>query len=81
VDSPADIPEGMVSIHVPEQAYAVFTSTLPTLVETYQHVCKTWLPQSEYRGVDGPEFELYDATFNPADETSELHVFIPVTKK
>jgi AraC family transcriptional regulator len=81
VDSSADIPEGMVSIDVPDQTYAVFTSTLPTLLKTYQHVCKTWLPQSDYRRADGPEFELYDATFNPADETSELHVFIPVTKK
>ncbi|MBU7036422.1 MAG: AraC family transcriptional regulator [Theionarchaea archaeon] len=81
VDSSADIPEGMVSIDVPEQTYAVFTTTLPTLVETYQRVCKTWLPQSDYKRVHGPEFELYDATFNPADETSELYVYIPVTKK
>lgn len=81
VDSAADIPEGMVSIDVPEQTYAVFTSTLPTLVETFQHAYKTWLPQSGYKRVDGPEFELYDETFNPADETSVMYIYIPVRKK
>lgn len=81
VDSSADIPESMVRIDVPEQTYVVFTCTLPTLVETFQHVYKIWLPQSDYKRVDGPEFELYDETFNPADETSMLYIYIPVVKK
>ena len=81
VDSTADIPENMVSIDVPGQTYAVFACTLPTLAETYQHFYEIWLPQSNYKRVDGPEFELYDETFNPADETSMLYIYIPVMKK
>jgi AraC family transcriptional regulator len=81
VDSSADIPERMVRMDVPEQTYVVFTCTLPTLGETFHHVYTTWLPQSGYTRVDGPEFELYDETFNPADETSMLYIYVPVVKK
>lgn len=78
VDSLADIPEGMVSWEVPEQTYAVFTCTLPTLMEAFQHAYKTWLPQSGYKRADGPEFELYDENFNPGDENSEMYIYIPI---
>lgn len=81
VDSSADIPEGMVSIDVPEQTYAVFTSTLPKLFETYHQFYESWLPQSGYNRADGPELELYDETFNPADENSVLYIYIPVMRK
>ena len=81
VDSSADIPEDMVKIDIPEQTYAVFTCTLPTLDKTFHHAYKTWLPQSGYNRVDGPEFELYDETFNPIDEASLLYIYIPVVKK
>ena len=78
VDSMADIPEGMVSWEVPEQTYAVFTCTLPTLMETFQYIFKTWLLRSAYEFADGPEFELYDENFDPEDENSEVYVYIPV---
>ena len=81
VDSSADIPEGMVSIDVPEQTYAVFTSTLPKLFETYHQFYESWLPQSGYNRAHGPELELYDETFNPADENSILYIYIPVMRK
>lgn len=80
VDSTADILEGMVSMDVPEQAYAVFTCTLPTLFEAFQYVYKKWLPQSGYKRAEGPEFELYDENFNPEDETSKMYIYIPVVK-
>lgn len=80
VDSTADIPAGMVSVDVPEQTYAVFTCTLPTLLEAFKYAYKTWLPQSGYNRADGPEFELYDENFNPEDETSKMYIYIPVVK-
>ena len=80
VDSAADIPEGMVSVAVPEQTYAVFTCTLLTLAKTFEYSYKTWLPQSGYQRLSGPEFELYDESFNLIDETSKMYVYIPVQK-
>jgi len=80
VDSTADIPSGMVSVDIPEQTYAVFTCTLPTLGKTFGYAYKTWLPQSGYQRTGGPEFELYDRNFNPEDENSEICIYIPVKK-
>ncbi|KYK32318.1 MAG: hypothetical protein AYK19_03325 [Theionarchaea archaeon DG-70-1] len=80
VDSTADIPKGMVSMDVPERTYAVFTCTLPTLFEAFQHAYKTWLPQSGYKRAEGPEFEFYDENFNPEDENSKMYIYIPVVK-
>jgi len=78
VDSAADIPEGMVSWRVPEQKYAVFTCTLQTLHTAYKHAFQTWLPQSGYQRGDGLDFELYDETFDPEAEGSELYIYIPI---
>ena len=78
VDSVADMPEGMASWEVPEQTYAVFPCTLPTLHETFQYAYKTWLPQSGRQRAEGPEFELYDEKFDPEDASSEMYVYIPV---
>lgn len=77
VSSTADIPQGMVSWEVPENTYAVFTCTLPTLHETFQHI-ETWLPQSDYQRAPGPEFELYDENFDPEDPSSEMYIYVPV---
>jgi len=78
VESAADVPEGMVRWNMPEQSYAVFTCTLPTIREAFEHIYHTWLPESGYQRADGPEFELYDERFDPQDPSSEMYVYIPV---
>ena len=80
VGSAADIPEGMVSWAVPEQTYAVFKCTLPSIAETYQFIHGDWLRSSGYRHVDGPEFELYDEEFDPQVPESPIYIYIPVEK-
>jgi len=78
VYSTDDIPEGMVVWEIPEQKYAVFPCTLKTIGEAYQHALQTWLPQSDYQRGDGPDFELYDRSFNPKDEGSLLYIYVPI---
>lgn len=78
VTSAAELPEGMVSWEVPEQNYAVFTCTLPTLHDTFHYIYETWLPQSGCQRAEGPEFELYDKSFDPQDKSSEMYVYIPI---
>jgi len=78
VGSTAEIPEGMVSWDIPAGQYAVFTCTLPTLGETYQYAYHSWLPQSGYQRAAGPEFELYDESFDLRDPRSEMDVYIPI---
>ena len=78
VTSVENVPEGMVSWEVPAQKYAVFPCTLPTIHEAYHYAFETWLPQSGYRRAEGPDFELYDATFEPDVEDSQLYIYIPI---
>lgn len=81
VEENSPIPEGMVELEIPTNDYAVFPCTLPTLMETIKNVQDNWLPNSEYKRAPGPEFELYEADFDPNTENSTLYLYIPVEKK
>ncbi len=80
VEPGSEMPQGMEKWEVPEQTYAVFPSTLQTIHETYQYAFQTWLPESEYEHVPGPDFEFYDSDFDPAKGTG-LFIYVPVQKK
>jgi AraC family transcriptional regulator len=73
-----DVPEGMVGLEIPGGTYAVFTCTLPTLGETFDHVYQVWLPKSGYQRACGPEFELYDEQFSTDEPDSPMYIYIPV---
>lgn len=75
------IPEGMQSIDIPAQDYAVFDCTLPTLMDTIQAVYREWLPPSDYVRAPGPEFELYDERWKPEAGRQAMSFCVPVTKK
>ena len=78
VTSTEGIPPGMVAWEVPEQKYATFPCTLQTIGEAYSYALKTWLPQSKYQRAEGPDFELYDESFDPSVEGSQFHIYIPI---
>jgi predicted transcriptional regulator YdeE/DNA-binding transcriptional MerR regulator len=73
-------PQDMETWAVPEQTYAVFPCTLQNIPQTYEYAFQTWLPQSDYEHVPGPDFEYYDEDFNPQEGTG-LYIYIPVRKK
>jgi len=75
------IPPGMVLFEIPEQEYAVFECTLPTIIVTIDLIYHTWLPGADYERTDGPEFELYDADFDPTVPESTLQICIPIREK
>lgn len=78
VSSAGDVAEGMVAFEVPDAKYAVFTTTLPKIGETFQSAYQTWLPQAGHQPTGGPEFELYDEQFDPQDPNSEFYLYIPI---
>jgi AraC family transcriptional regulator len=73
-------PEGMVKIHIPKNRYAVFTHRGPItkLQETVKFIWGSWIPQSKYKLVDSPDFELYDRRFNPETMSGELDIYVPI---
>jgi AraC family transcriptional regulator len=70
------VPAGMTVWEIPEQRYAVFPCTLPTLHEAYRHAFEDWLPRSSYERVDGPDFELYTEEFEPTE--SRMYIYVPI---
>ena len=76
----ANIPRGMVGVAVPARTYAVFEATLATLREAYNYAYQ-WLPMAAYESVPGPEFEMYDETFDPHDPDSLLYIYLPVKQR
>jgi predicted transcriptional regulator YdeE len=71
-----DVPTGMVVWEIPQQTYAVFPCTLPTLHEAYRYAFEEWLPGSDYERVEGPDFELYTEEFDPDDP--RMYIYVPV---
>jgi AraC family transcriptional regulator len=78
----SEVPKGMEVMEVPEQTYAVFRCTIPTIGETYEYAFKTWLPASGYEQAPSPDFEYYDEEFHPeTSQTDPLYIYIPLRKK
>jgi predicted transcriptional regulator YdeE/DNA-binding transcriptional MerR regulator len=80
VDQVEEVPDGMAVWTVPEQTYAVFPCTLPTLHDAYRYAFEEWLPQSGYQRADGPDFELYTEEFDPQNPASTMYIYVPVQK-
>ncbi|MBP5945688.1 MULTISPECIES: GyrI-like domain-containing protein [unclassified Pseudomonas] len=75
-----DLPEQYRWIEVQPQDYAVFEhkGSLDQLPATFQHIWKTWLPQSGREAADAPEFERYSEDFNPKLHTGTLEIWLPL---
>lgn len=76
-----DLPGDVEAWEVPARTYAVVPTTIPEIGKTYEEFFQEWLPQSDYRHVQSPDFELYDHAFNPDDPGSILYLYIPVEEK
>ena len=81
VDPSETPPEGMIKVNIPEQTYAVFDCTLPTLMDALDQAYGAWLPNAAYRKAQGPELEFYGEDFNPSDPDSPMSIYVPIKPK
>ena len=74
------VPAGMQIIEVPPAEYATFLHRgLGKEVDrTVDYIYSNWLCQSAYRHNGGPDLEIYDASFDPLFERSQMHYAIPI---
>ncbi len=65
---------------VPEQSYAVITHSgrVSKLTETLEWFILHWLPNSNYRGIDGYELEIYPPDYQPESENAQMQYWLPV---
>lgn len=74
------LPAGMHAIELPAAQYATFLHHgLGKLVDrTVDFIYSSWLCQSAYRHDGGPDLEIYDASFDPLSERSQMRYAIPI---
>ncbi|PSW19848.1 AraC family transcriptional regulator [Photobacterium sanctipauli] len=67
-------------LHVPAQEYAVipYTGAITNLDRTLEWFLSAWLPQSNYRGIEGFELEIYQPTFDINSEEATMEYWIPI---
>jgi AraC family transcriptional regulator len=77
----ADLPPELTQLVVPAQRYAVFTHRghVSGLRRTTQAIWNEVLPTAPYRVAAGPDFERYDARFDPESGRGVVEIWVPVT--
>lgn len=76
------LPEGLSSLEVPEQTYAVVkhTGKVMFLPQTLNWLILDWLPQSNYRGIDGFDLEHYPADYEIDSEEAVMEYWLAIEK-
>jgi len=76
----SDLPREFQSVRIPEQKYAVFTHAehISTIRRTVNTIWNHWLPGSDMKAADAPNFERYDEKFDPVTGNGGLEIWIPV---
>jgi AraC family transcriptional regulator len=80
VSSVADLPDDFSHIHIPAQEYIVFShhDHISILRNTVYTIWNKWLPDSQYRQAEAPDFERYDERFDPLTGTGVVEIWVPI---
>lgn len=81
VGEASDIPAGLSRVRLPARRYAVFTHRghISTIRNTAYTIWNTFLPESGLDIADAPDFERYDARFDPESGSGEVEIWVPIT--
>ena len=76
----SDLPGRFSRIRIPAQRYAVFSHTehIASIRRTVNAIWNHWLPASGLTAADAPNFERYDARFDPATGNGGLEIWVPL---
>jgi AraC family transcriptional regulator len=79
---PGETAEGLDRLTLPGGTYAVFAHDghVSTISQTWDAIFAKWAPVADYDLLNGPEFELYDADFDPKGE-GKVAVWVPVAPR
>ncbi|HYR11944.1 MAG TPA: GyrI-like domain-containing protein [Longimicrobium sp.] len=74
------LPPGTGRMRIPAQRYAVFMHRggVGTLHHTWEAIWNDWLPRSEYRMANTPEFELYGEGYDPRTGAGVIEVWASI---
>jgi AraC family transcriptional regulator len=81
VSDSKNLPEGFISLQLPEQRYAVFVHSKPVAVitDTINTIWTEWAPDSGLTlSENAPCVEYYGENFNPETGLGDIEIWIPV---
>jgi len=80
VSSFEGLPSELSTVRIPAQTSAVFTHRghISTIRETMKAIWNDYLPQSELKVVDAPEYERYGPSFDPRTGSGDVEIVIPI---
>jgi AraC family transcriptional regulator len=85
VSSPANLPDGLVTIQLPDRTYAVFPHLehVSKIKDTVTEIFHVWLPTSgqtiDHPTPDSPDLiEYYAEDFDPKSGTGTMQIWIPI---
>ena len=76
----SDLPREFSRVRIPEMRYAIFTHRdhVSSVRRTVSAIWNQWLPSSGHVVADAPNFERYDAKFDPRTGNGGFEIWIPV---
>jgi AraC family transcriptional regulator len=76
----ANVPRAFMRVRIPEQRYAVFAHRehVSSIRRTVNAIWNHWLPASGLQIADAPNFERYDAAFDPVTGNGGFEIWVPV---
>ena len=76
----SQLPPELSRVRVPANHYAVFThyGHISAIRSTWSTIWSKWLPKSGHQIADAPDFERYDARFDPRSGNGEVEIWVPL---
>jgi AraC family transcriptional regulator len=76
----ADLPDGFVTIKLAARRYAVFThgDHISTIRRTVRTIWNKWLPESDFKIADAPDFERYGEDFDGQTGMGGVEIWAPI---
>jgi AraC family transcriptional regulator len=76
----SQLPPELSRVRVPANRYAVFThhGHISAIRSTWSTIWSKWLPKSGHQSADAPDFERYDARFDPRSGNGEVEIWVPL---
>lgn len=80
VKAGAPLPEGVDSLVLSAQRYAIFPHHGPAteLSRTFEAIFSKWLPNSGHKAAQAPSFERYTEEFDPQTMSGGTEVWVPI---
>lgn len=79
----AKLPAEFYGVRIAPQRYAVFThrANVAEVRRSFHTIWNRWLPESGHEVIDAPDFERYDARFDPAMGEGGFEIWVPVQRR